>query len=430
MNIVIIGGSVAGLTAAKRARRLNEKAKIILIEESKYIDYPISALPHFISGIIPKFETFHKNNENELFNLYNFKLLNKHRAIEINKEEKKIVVKNLDSDRVFEVKYDKVILATGSSFILPKTLPKKVNNVFTLNCLEDAVKIKDFIEKTSSKSIAIFGYNYYGIITANCFIQKGFDVTIIDKKPFEFEEFDPEFNYLLKNILTKNGIKLINNVTVKKFVKNDKERIYKIELSDSQEIKTNFILFLDTYSPNIELAKKAGLEISDKARIKINEKLETSDKNIITAGAIADSICTISNKTNKSLLIIPTQIMARIAGSIAVGKDEIYKGSLSGKVYKLDTFIIGSVGINQKLASEMNINAISITLFTGEYERYFSQNEKLHIKLTINKDNKKIIGAQIYGNCPGIDKKIDVFSTIIYAGLTVDDLADGFNLFS
>jgi NADPH-dependent 2,4-dienoyl-CoA reductase/sulfur reductase-like enzyme len=423
MNIVIIGASVAGLTAAKRARRLNEKAKITLVEESKYIDYPISALPHFISGILEKFETFYKQNEVEIAKIYNFKILIKHKAIEINKEEKKVVVRNLDSARTFDVKYDKIILATGNSFLLSKTLPKKVNNSFTLNNLEDALLIKDFIEKTATKNILIFGCNYYGIMTANCLIQKGFDVTIIDKKLFDFEEFDPEFNHLLKNILVKSGIKLVNNVTVKKFYKNDKDRIYKVELSDNQEIKTSLIIFLDNYSPNVELAKKAGLEISDNGRIKVSEMLESSEKNIIIAGAIADSKCIVNKKANKSLLIIPTQIMSRVAGSVACGKDETYIGSISGKVYKLDNYIIGAVGINQKQSAELNIDSFSMTLYTGEYERFFSQHEKLHIKITVNKADRKIIGAQVYGNTSGIDKKLDLFATIIYAGLTIDDLA-------
>lgn len=422
IKIVVIGGSIGGLTAAKRARRISESTDITVIEESSYIGGTISALPFYTSGNIKKLETIYSKDDDELEEIYNFKMLKNHRAIDINRKEKKIIVKNLATEKNIEVPYDKLILACGSRFRLPKIVQKKIKNVFTLNNVQDAIEIREYMEKTSAKEILIVGSNYYSLITADNFVKKGFNVSLIDKKLIGLQDFDFEFNHILREELKNKGITLYNNLSIKKFIKNDKEKISKIELNNNQTIESHLILFFDNYLPNIDFVKKAGLDLGDTERIKVNNKMMTVDQNIFAVGSIAESYNRITNLPESSNFMIPVQMQARVAGSVAADQEMTYKGSIKATIIKFQDFIIGSAGLNIQALNKIGVDNYSVTLFAGDHERYQPINEKLHIKILINKENRKILGAQICGKSNKVDKKLDLLYTAIYSNLTIDDL--------
>ena len=422
IQIVIIGGSVAGLAAAKRARRINELAEITIIEESIYINFPISALLLYASGNIKKLETIYNKNEEELEEIYNFRLLKHHRAIDIDRKGKKVVVKNLNSDKNVEVVYDKLILACGGKFTLPKIVQKKVNNVFVINCLKDALRIREYIEKTSAKEITIVGSNYYSLIAADNFVKRGFNVDLIDKKMIGLREFDYEFNYILREELIRKGVNVYNNSSIKKFIKNDKEKISKIELSNNKKITTHLILFFNNYSPNITLAKKSSLDLGETEKIKVNNKMQTVDPDIFAIGSIAESFNRITNLPENAQLMSLVQIQARVAGSIAAGQDMNYRGIINTKIIKFQDFIIGYTGLNIQSLNKLGIDGFSVTLFSGDHERYQPIIDKLHIKIIVDKVDRRILGAQICGKGNKVDKKLDLFNMAIYSNLTIDDL--------
>lgn len=424
VKLVIVGGSVAGITAAKRARRLDEKLDITIIDESKYLCYPLPAIPIFSSGRIKKLEAIYSNDESAFIDVYNIKLLSNHKALEIDRENKIVSVRNLSSEKKFEISYDNLILATGSAFKLPKITLKKINNVFTLNNLEESIKIREFIEKTSAREIIIVGYCHHALITANSFIKDGFEVTIIDKKSFDINEFDPEFRFLIKDELVKSGVKFYSNTVIKKYIKTAKETASSIELSNGMTIKSQIIIFFDNYSANTELAEKSNLDMGITGRIKVNEFFQTNkDDNIYAIGSIAETFNKITSKPYFSKLAIPVQIQGRIAGSSTANKKLPYPGCLGTCILKIQNLVFGSTGLTLRNAQKNEINAFSVTLFIGEKERYTHDNEKLHLKITINRDDKKIIGAQVCGSGTSVDKVLDILVTAISLECHINDLA-------
>ncbi len=421
-QIVVVGGSIGGLTAAKRARRINELAKITIVEESDFLNFPISALPFYASSNIKKIETVYDKNEEELEDIYNFQILKNHRAIDIDRKEKKLIVKNLSTEKNIEIPYDKLIIACGGKFTLPKIIQKKASNVFTMNHLQDAVNIREYIEKTSAKEIIIIGSNYYSLITADNFIKKGFNVTLIDKKLVGLKELDYEFNYILREELSRKGVRIFNNSSIKKFIKNDKLKISKIELNNERKISAHLILFFNNYTPNIVLAKKSSLDMSDAEKIKVNYKMQTIDPDIFAVGSIAESYNRITNLPESYQMMVPVQIQARVAGTVAAGIDLIYKGAVNSKIIKIQDFIIGSTGLSLQTLNKVGIDGFSITLFSGDNERYQPGRDNFHIKLIIKKDDKRILGAQICGKSSKVDKKLDLLATAIFSNMTIDDL--------
>lgn len=422
LKIVIIGASVSGLSVATRARRINEKADITIIDESEYINYPITSLPVLASGTIKKIEFLDNNNEKQLLETFNIKLLKRHRAFSINKKTKNIKVLNLEANETFNIGYDKLIIACGNKVVIPNSLETKTKNVFTLKKFEDAIRIREYIDKTATKEITIIGINYYSLMSASYFINNGFEVTFIDEKVNILKELDDEFNFFLKEELLKIGVKLHLNSSIKKFIKSE-EKVVKIELSNEKVIQTQLLVFFEKFIPNSTCFTEAGLNLSDNQKIIVNNFFQTKDSSIFAIGNIAK----VNDMQVKSSLdycmLSNSQLQGRIAGTLTVVESEaIYKNNNNSILLNFKTFNLGLTGLNEKDAKKLGFDPYSITVFSGTKERFLPGVEKLHFKLIIDKTTRKILGAQFFSKGNNIDKRLDVISTAIYSELTIDDL--------
>ena len=169
--------------------------------------------------------------------------------------------------------YDKLILACGNKVILPKISKIKPINIFALKKLKDAINIRDYIEKTSAKKITIIGGNYFGIITANNFLKKGFDVTIIEENSNIIKQLDNEFSFAIRDELIKHGVHIYTNSPINKFIKNDENKISKIELTDKTIIQTHMIISFKKIQPNMDLALQSSFNLSKKGRFNVNNMM-------------------------------------------------------------------------------------------------------------------------------------------------------------
>jgi len=423
IKIVIIGGSIAGLSAATRARRINEYAEISIIDESKYIGIPLSGLPAYASGVLSNKETLLIGNEDRIKNIYNINIYKYHSAYEINLEKKEVYVKNLSTGKTFELNYDKLILATGNKYNLPKLQKRKISNLFFLRNIEDAIEIRDFIDKTSAKDITIAGSNLLSLITIGNLIKKGFNVTLIENNQIISNDFDEEFSYIIYDELIKNGVDIYLNSSIKDYIKIDRERINKIKLDNGAIINTHMIIFFPHIIPNTDLIKKLNLDRGDSDRIKVNEKMQTSNYNVFAAGNIAEANNYITKKPFTGYLTgASTQQQARVAGSVAAGKTSSFKGVLESKIIVLKNLTVGIVGLTLSNAKKLGYDVMPVTIYTGSHERFIPGSFQIHLKIIVNKEDRKILGAQVSGKGEGVDKRLDTLSTAINSSMTVDDL--------
>jgi len=219
VKIVIVGGGTAGVSAATRARRINEDAEITIIEMSNYVAYPISALPAFICGKIKDKNGIISDYEEKLANIYKINVIKNSEVTKIDDNEKKVVIKNLKTNTTSEKSYDKLILANGSKFGV--SYKNNCPNFFKITNLDDAIAIRNYIDKTSARNITIIGENYFALILANAFVNSGFIVNIISEENKLFKELDDEFSFLLKEEFSRSGTRVFLNTTIDRYIKNE-----------------------------------------------------------------------------------------------------------------------------------------------------------------------------------------------------------------
>lgn len=422
-NIVIIGGSNAGVSAATRARRLNEKANITIIEQSSFVGSNQSALAYFISDAIASIDTVISDIENTLQNVYDIQLMKNCQVTRIDRKICSVHVYNNITMTDYDIPYDKLVVATGFEYdVTSDSSMNKMNNFFTLKNLEDAIKIKHFIKTSAVKDIAIIGCNYISIKTAAALIEAGFNVTIIDGKSVMLDEFDEDFNSILKKEIKKAGCKLYLKTEINKYTKNENNYITHV-LADSFDLEVDMVLYFDNMRPNTYLARNAGCNVGASNAITVNKEFRTNDEHIWAGGAAAEVTDFITNDKNNIFSINQARSFGRTIGSSMYEQGEGLARSIRSYYFMLKSFSIGIAGINESQAKKYKYDYIIAEVFTGDHERFIPNANQIHLKILVDKNTRTILGGQVSGYSNSVERKMDILISAMYSGMTVDQLA-------
>ena len=407
MKVVIVGGVAGGASAAARIRRLDERVEIKLFERTGYISYANCGLPYYIGDVITNKEDLTLQTPESFFKRFRVDVHVRHEVIGISPEKKTVCVHNLETGELFEEEYDKLILSPGAKPTIPNMKGVNEDNVFTLRSVEDTFYMKEYMEKHQPKSVAIIGGGFIGIETAENLKEAGLEVTIIQHSEQLFRLLDKDMAMILHAELEKQGIKLMLNTSV----------------TDLSNLSTDMIVLAIGVTPDTKLAKEAGLELGMKGSILVNERMETSVKDIY---AVGDAIEVRNFVTGEKALISlagPANKQGRIVADNICGGNSIYKGSQGSSVIKVFDLTIATTGINEKQAKAAGFSYESVILSPMSHASYYPGGSVITMKVIYDKDTEAILGAQILGN-QGVDKRIDVIATAIRAKLKATELAE------
>jgi NADPH-dependent 2,4-dienoyl-CoA reductase/sulfur reductase-like enzyme/rhodanese-related sulfurtransferase len=417
-KIIIIGGVAAGATAAARLRRLSESAEITIIERGPYVSYANCGLPYFISGDIKNRSKLLLQTPEGFLKRYNVNVLINTEALEIDRANKKVKIKANNEEKSLE--YDYLLLSQGGNPIFPEMPGSHAEHVFKLWTVPDMDRISHFIDEKKPSTAVVVGGGFIGLEMAEAFHARNLKTSIIEMADHVMPVMDKEFGVLVKQKLNQFGITVEVGVGVKGILPDTKE----VELTDGRKVSGDMVLFSVGVRPELSLAKNAGLEIGSTGGLLVNKYLQTSDPFIYAAGDILEITNKISNKKVRIPLAGPANRQGRIAATNILTNNSIkYGGALGTSVVKILDSTAASTGLTEKTALENGFNSDVVYLHKEHHAGYYPGAEMIHLKLVFDKDNFKILGAQAFGK-QGVDKRIDVLSTAIYAGMTVEDLSE------
>ncbi|MBR4017955.1 MAG: FAD-dependent oxidoreductase, partial [Clostridia bacterium] len=208
MKVVIVGGVAGGATAAARIRRLDEKAEIVVFERSGYISYANCGLPYYIGDTITDAEELTLQTPQSFFSRFRVDMRVRHEVTAIHPEKKTVSVKNLNTGEVFEESYDKLLLSPGAKPTQPRLPGVGLDKVFTLRTVEDTLRIKEYINKYTPKSVVLAGGGFISLELAENLRELGIDVTIVQRPKQLMNPFDPDMAAFIPGEMRKHGVKL------------------------------------------------------------------------------------------------------------------------------------------------------------------------------------------------------------------------------
>lgn len=409
MKIVIVGGGAAGASCAARLRRLNEDAQITIIEKTNEISIANCGLPYYISGVIKEREQILVSTPEKFKSWFNIEVLLNTEAVKINRNAKTVT---LNTGK--EISYDKLVLAQGASPIVPPFEGLDKSKTFVVRNLSDSNKIKYYIKENNSKKAVVVGGGFIGIEIAENLVKMGLDTTLVELGNQVLAPVDEEIAAVVQNEMRDNGVNLILSDGVKSFNNN------RIILNSNKEIEFDIVIMAIGVKAEITLSKSAGLEVN--RGILVNEYMQTTDPDIYAAGDSVEIKDFVTGENTLIPLAGPANRQGRIIADNICGYKSIYKNSLGASVIKIFNLTVANVGNNEKQLKQKNISYCKTFVYGKSHAGYYPNATQTLYKLLFSNDGK-ILGAQAVGQ-EGVEKRIDVISTVMRNNGTVQELVD------
>ncbi|MFM1937843.1 MAG: hypothetical protein RLZZ320_701 [Actinomycetota bacterium] len=413
-KIVIVGGVAGGMSAATRLRRLDEYAEIIVLEKSGFVSYANCGLPYYIGGVITKEQDLLLQTPESLNKRFRLDVRVQSEVIGVDPDKKVVSVKNLVNGESYELPYDKLVLSPGATPIVPPI--EGVERAMTLRTVEDTKKIYKALESKPANAVVIGG-GFIGVEVAENLVHRGIKTTLVEASAQVLAPLDPEMALLVANEMTKHGVNLYLNASATKINPNA------VTLSSGEELPAEVVILAIGVRPDTSLAKVAGLQIGTRGGVVVDKNNLTSNPNIYALGDAAEK----QDALDESATLVPLANIANRHGRVIAdhinGRSVRPVKTIGTAIVKVFDLAVASTGWNEKRLKAANIEHRAIHTHPGSHAGYYPGAETLALKLLINPQIGEIYGAQGVGK-DGVDKRIDVISTAIRAGITAPELAD------
>jgi NADPH-dependent 2,4-dienoyl-CoA reductase/sulfur reductase-like enzyme/rhodanese-related sulfurtransferase len=422
-SIVVIGGTACGPKAAARARRLDQKAKITIIEEEENLSTATCGMPYYIGGVIKNQSKLIARRPDFFKEQMNIDVLNNTRAVAIDRKAHMVELLDPAANRRATISYDKLVLATGSVPAVPNLEGRNLGGIFTLTKLKDAVAIRSLIAPHEIRSAIVVGAGLIGLETAENFVKQGLEVTMIEALDWALPGMlDFEIAAPVEKHLRSKGINLILGQRVAGFEGDADGWVRKVVTKDTA-LEGRLVLLALGVKPNVKLAQEAGLRIGKLGGIDVNEYLETDDPDIYAGGDCVENVNRITGRKMLAPLGSTANKHGRVIGTNVTGGRETFPGVVGTFVIKIFDFNVARVGLTEAQAKQAGFNIVTALVPSYEHATYYPGSKEILVKLIADKATGKLLGGQVVG--PGDSaKRIDVLATALSFGATVDDLAN------
>ncbi|MBI9102088.1 MAG: FAD-dependent oxidoreductase [Spirochaetales bacterium] len=417
-NLLIIGGVAAGATAAARARRMDPDLNITILEAGVDVSFANCGLPYYIAGDIKSRSQLILQSPESFHSQYNVKVETLTEAIEINRDAKMVKALHKASGEEREYPYDKLILAQGGKPFIPGMAGVEKDHVFSLWTLDDMDKIDSFITGKSPRKAVVVGGGFIGLEMVEALTKRGMEVSVIEMASHVMPLLEPEIAASIQEEMEARSAHLYAGKAVTAI----KDR--SVTLNDGSEVEADMVLLSVGVRPTLKLAQDAGLELGPSGGLLVDQNLRTSDASIFAGGDMAEINHKVLNKTVRIPLAGPANRQGRIAANNAISdKTMAYRGSQGTSIVRFFDTVAGSTGVTIKQAEEAGLNPETIVIRKENHVGYYPGGKMMTIMLIYQKESGKLLGAQVSGEA-GVDRRLDVLATAIYAKLTVADLSE------
>ncbi len=416
-RIVIIGAHAAGVDAAAAARKTDRTAEITLLTDEKHPGYSRCGMPFVLGGQISKFEDLIVFPMG-YFQMMKINLKTETKATSIDTTKKTVEIAD-KTGKTETLQYDALIIATGASSFMPPIKGKEKQGILSLRTLEDGAKIEEAI-KNGAKTAIVMGAGLIGLETAIALKEKGLQVTVIEMLPQVLPQMlDPDMAKTAQEMLEQKGITVLTGKAVEEILGTEKATGV---MAGGQQYNADLLISAFGVRANTQLAAAAGIVMGDTRAIKTNQRMETNLKDVYAIGDCAESTHIVTQKP--ALMQFGTVAVrhGKVAGTNAAGGYALFTGVLGSSISRLYTTDMGSTGLTETAANRARIETVTGTITSKTKAEYYPGALPIKVKLVVEKESQKIIGAQIIGG-EEVTQRINAISFAIQKHMTARELS-------
>lgn len=419
MKVIIVGGVAAGMSAAAKLKRANKEAQITVYEKSRHVSFGACGLPYFVGNFFEDSQKMIARTV-EQFNASGITVNIEHEVLNVDTDNKCITVKNLLTGETFTDTYDKLMIATGASAIIPPIKNVNLKHVYTLKSMEDGESLKQAMQNEELKRVAIVGAGFIGLEVVEAAKQYGKEVHVFQLNDRVLvDTFDKEITDLLEEELRAHDVHLHLSQTVTELVGD--EAVTQIKTKD-EAFDIDIVVLTAGVRPNTSFLKDTGIEMLRNGALVIDHEGRTSIEDVYAAGDCASINHILKPEPAYIPLATVANKMGRIIGENLAGAHHTFNGSLASACLKVMDLEAGRTGLSEQEAINQGINYKTVFITDMNQTSYYPGQSKINVKLIYNADTKVILGGQIVGRKDAV-QRVNVLATAIFAGLTTDQLA-------
>jgi NADPH-dependent 2,4-dienoyl-CoA reductase/sulfur reductase-like enzyme len=419
MKILVIGGNAAGLTAASRARRLDPRLDITVIERTGHVSYSTCGIPYFLSGEL---------DSSDLISFTPARLLSErriqaHTGIEVEAilpSRKQVRGTRTETGERVTFDFDRLLLATGVRAAAPPIPGCDLENVFSITTLADALRLEPLLN--GFRKVSIVGGGYVGLEMADSLRRRGIEVTLFERRDRVLGSIDPDMARIVEYELERHGTRIRTGTPVEALAGAD-GRVGGVKARGILGVVPADAVLLDTgVVPNTSLAGPADIRLGPTGAIGVSEYMETNVPGIFAAGNCAETYCRMRHRPITHHIGTVAAKQGRIAGENLAGRRSRFRGTVGTTVLKVFDLAVGRTGLSSAEAAAERIPTVSARIEAYDRAAYYPGARKVWIRLIAARDSEKIIGAQAVGY-GDVARRIDVAAAAVTSGMTLDDLA-------
>jgi NADH oxidase (H2O2-forming) len=416
-RIVIIGAHAAGVDAASAARKTDRTAEVTLITEEKHAGYSRCGLPFVLGGQIPSFQSLIVFPP-AFFQMMKLTLKTETKVKAVNATNKTVVTIGKNSQEE-TISYESLILSTGASPFIPPIKGREKQGIHSLRTLEDGEKVDDAV-RNGAKTAVVMGAGLIGLETAIALHERGLKVTVVELLPQILPVMlDADMAKLAQEMLQEKGINILTAKGVEEFLGTDKVTGI---TAGGEQINADLLISAFGVRANTQLAVDAGVTLGDTRAIKTNSRMETNIKDVYAIGDCAEAPHIVTQKPVCPQLGTIAVRQGKVAGINAAGGYALFTGVLGSAVTRLFETDVGVTGLTETSAQKAKIDTVTGTIASKTKADYYPGALPIKVKLVVEKESQRIIGAQIIGG-EEVTQRINAISFAIQKQMTVRELA-------
>lgn len=415
MRYVIIGGVAAGMSAAAKIARSAQGAQVTVYEAGDHVSYGACGLPYYISGENPEESKLFARSPQQLRE-QGIEVLTRHRVTRVAPEDRRIMARSLDTGDMAIDSYDRLLIATGASAIVPDLPGVRLEGVHTLKTLEDANRIRG--ELSGASTVAIAGGGYIGIELCEAMVHLGKQVVLIEAEQHILSGFAPELSAMAEEELTRGGVALRLGERLR-FLEGE-EHVRAVG-TDAGSVPCDMAILALGVRPNTGFLQGSGIHLAPNGAVEADRELRASQPDVWAAGDCA----TVYHRVAMEQAYIPLGTVAnkcgRLAGGNMTGRRDKFEGALGSAAIKVLGLEFARTGLSEREAGDLGLDYGVAAVTVPDHARYYPDPTPVVMQLLYDNDTGRVLGG-CAGGAKGAVLRVDALAAAITGGLTLRQL--------
>ncbi|MCP4118283.1 MAG: FAD-dependent oxidoreductase [Desulfobacteraceae bacterium] len=418
MRFLIIGGDAAGMSAASRAKRKDPDLEVVVLEKSMDVSYSACGMPYNIADSATGMENLVVRDADTFINTNKIDLRCGHCAEAVDPVSRTVTGTGPGNSR-FTLGYDKLLIATGASPMMPEIPGVGLPGVFPLKNLEHGRKIKHFIGARNVRRAVIIGMGYIGLEMCEALCARSIAVEMVKPGPVLLPWMNPELSGVVKQELALNRAVIHPGHEIKAIKPNGGAlRV----VCDTMDLDADMVIVASGVTPNSRLATDAGLDSGPSGAVAVDDRLKTSDPHIYSAGDCADAIHVVTG----GKCWIPLALRANRAGWAVAdnvcGIETRLPGVVGTAVFKMFSLEIARTGLTVKEARAAGFDPVEVVVRTRSKAHGHKGSSTIYTAMAGDRRTGRLLGVQMVGH-GGVAHRINAPAVALHNSMDVQGFA-------